>query len=144
MKKSTKALWIYTGILFSIAIVLIIITTFMQTKIVDDNGNLSVMGTLMATSEQKIKNLQNENVQLTTELNNLKQEHTATVEAVSALEVKISDEQAVKEKVAKLYRAYADGDVETMEKLIDALTEEQIEERIPTLYKRVKRAIEDY
>ena len=65
MKKSTKALWIYTGILFSIAIVLIIITTFMQTKIVDDNGNLSVMGTLMATSEQKIKNLQNENVQLT-------------------------------------------------------------------------------
>lgn len=144
MKKSTKALWIYTGILFSIAIVLIIITTFMQTKIVDDNGNLSVMGTLMATSEQKIKNLQNENVQLTTELNTLKQEHTATVEAVSALEAKISDEQAVKEKVAKLYQAYADGDVETMEKLIDALTEEQIEERIPTLYKRVKRAIEDY
>ena len=144
MKKSTKALWIYTGVLFSIAIVLIIITTFMQTKIVDDNGNLSVMGTLMATSEQKIKNLQNENVQLSTELNALKQEHAATVENASALESKINEEQAVKEKVAKLYQAYADGDVEAMEKLLAELTEEQIEERIPTLYRRVKRSIEDY
>ena len=144
MKKSTKALWIYTGVLFSIAIVLIIITTFMQTKIVDDNGNLSVMGTLMATSEQKIKNLQNENVQLSTELNALKQEHAATVENASALESKINEEQAVKEKVAKLYQAYADGDVEAMEKLLGELTEEQIEERIPTLYRRVKRSIEDY
>ncbi len=144
MKKSTKALWIYTGVLFSIAIVLIIITTFMQTKIVDDNGNLSVMGTLMATSEQKIKNLQNENVQLSTELNALKQEHAATVENASALEAKINEEQAVKEKVAKLYQAYADGDVEAMEKLLGELTEEQIEERIPTLYRRVKRSIEDY
>lgn len=143
MKKSTKALWIYTGVLFSIAIVLIIITTFMQTKIVDDNGNLSVMGTLTATSEQKIKNLQNENVQLSTELNALKQEHAATVENVKAMETKINEEQAIKEKVAQLYQAYADGDVETMEKLFSKLTEEQIEERIPTLYKRVKRTIED-
>lgn len=144
MKKSTKALWIYTGVLFSIAIVLIIITTFMQTKIVDDNGNLSVMGTLTATSEQKIKNLQNENVQLLTELNALKQEHAATVENANALETKINEEQAIKEKVAKLYQAYADGDVEAMEKQLEELTEEQIEERIPTLYRRVKRAIEDY
>lgn len=143
MKKSTKTLWIYTGVLFSIAIILIIITTFMQSKIVDDNGNLSVMGTLTATSEQKIINLQNENVKLTTELTAAKQENTASVEKIAELENKISEEEKIKEKVAKLYKAYADGDVETMEQLIDELTEKQIEDRIPTLYKRVINAIEE-
>ncbi len=143
MKKSTKTLWIYTGILFSIAILLILVTTFTQSKIVDDNGDLSVLGTLTATSKQKIINLQNENIKLGEEINALKQEHAALLESSATLVQEAEDEQALKEKVAKLYKAYADEDYDTMEKLMGELTEAQVEERIPTLYRRIKKIFEE-
>ena len=143
MKKSTKTLWIYTGILFSIAILLILVTTFTQSKIVDDNGDLSVLGTLTATSKQKIINLQNENIKLGEEINALKQEHAALLESSATLVQEAEDEQALKEKVAKLYKAYADEDYDTMEKLMGELTEAQVEERIPTLYRRIQKIFEE-
>lgn len=143
MKKSTKTLWIYTAILFSIAILLILVTTFTQSKIVDDNGNLSVLGTLTATSKQKIINLQNENIKLGEELNALKQEHAALLESSAALVKTSEEEQALKEKVAKLYKAYAEDDYETMQTLMEELTEAQINDRIPSLYSRVQRVLED-
>ncbi len=143
MKKSTKTLWIYTAILFSIAILLILVTTFTQSKIVDDDGNLSVLGTLTATSKQKIINLQNENIKLGEEINALKQEHTALLESSAALTQAAEEEQALKEKVAKLYQAYADDDYDTMQSLMGELSEAQVEERIPSLYRRVKRVLED-
>ena len=142
MKKSTKTLWIYTGVLFSIAIVLILVTTFTQSQIVDDNGDLSVLGTLTATSKQKIINLQNENVKLGNELAALQQEHAQLLENSASLVEDAETEQALKEKVAKLYKAYAEDDYETMQILIEKLTEAQVEERIPSLYGRVKRVLE--
>ncbi len=142
MKKSTKTLWIYIAVLFAIAILLILVTTFTQSKIVDDNGDLSVMGTLTATSKQKIINLQNENVALATELANLQKEHAALVEASAEVAEQAEAEKEVQAKVAKLYQAYVDEDYSLMAKLMDELTQEQIEQRIPTLYKRVKRVIE--
>lgn len=143
MKKSTKTLWIYTAILFSIAILLILVTTFTQSKIVDDNGDLSVLGTLTATSKQKIINLQNENIKLGEELNALQQEHTALLESSTALVQRTEEEQALKEKVAKLYQAYAEDDYDTMQALMEELTEAQVNERIPSLYSRVQRVLED-
>ncbi len=142
MKKSTKTLWIYTAILFVIAIFLILVTTFTQSKIVDDNGDLSVMGTLTATSKQKIINLQNENVELATQLVNLQKEHAALVEASAEVAAQAQEDKEISTKVAKLYQAYVDDDYSLMAKLMDELTKEQIEERIPTLYNRVKRVIE--
>ena len=144
MKKSTKTLWIYTAVLFSIAILLILVTTFTQSKIVDDDGNLSVLGSLTATSKQKINNLQEINMQLTNELNAIKQTQAETQAALDSVNQTIQDEQAVKEKVAKLYKAYADDDYETMKVLIESVTQTQVEERIPTLYNRVKKAIAEY
>ena len=143
MKKSTKTLWIYTAILFSIAILLILVTTFTQSKIVDDNGNLSVLGTLTATSKQKIINLQNENIKLGEELNALKQEHAELLESSAALIKQSEEEQVIKEKVAKLYKAYAEDDYGTMQSLMEELTEAQINERIPSLYRRVQRVLEE-
>lgn len=143
MKKSTKTLWIYTAILFSIAILLILVTTFTQSKIVDDNGNLSVLGTLTATSKQKIINLQNENIKLGEELNVLKQEHAELLESSAALIKQSEEEQVIKEKVAKLYKAYAEDDYGTMQSLMEELTEAQINERIPSLYRRVQRVLEE-
>ena len=144
MKKSTKTLWIYTAVLFSIAILLILVTTFTQSKIVDDDGNLSVLGSLTATSKQKINNLQEINLQLINELNALKQAQEETQAALDTANQSLQDEQAVKEKVAKLYKAYADDDYETMKAMLEEVSQTQVDERIPTLYKRVKNAIAEY
>ncbi len=142
MKKSTKTLWIYTAVLFSIAILLILITTYTQSKIVDDDGNLSVLAPLTATSKQKINNLQDINKQLTEELAILKQQQTDTQAALDAANQALEDEKIIREKVAKLYKAYTDDDYETMEQMMNEVTQTQVDERIPSLYRRVKRALE--
>lgn len=142
MKKGTKSLWIYTAILFSIAIVLILLTTLTQSKIVDNDGNLSVLGSFTATSKEKIINLQNENIALLDELNTLQEANARAQAAADGLAETVQTEQTLKENVAKLYAAYADDDDSTMRALLTTLTEDQINERIPGLYGRVQRSLE--
>ena len=143
MKKSTKKLWIYITILFSIAIVLILVTTFTQSKIVDNEGNLSLLGTLTATSKEKIVNLQTENANLKAELDTVKADNEQLKIDAEAYNATITEQQALKEKTAALYKAYVEGDTEKMQLYFSQLTKEQIEERIPGLYDRVQKALSE-
>ncbi len=143
MKKSTKKLWIYITVLFSIAIVLILVTTFTQSKIVDNDGNLSVLGSLTATSKEKIVNLQNENANLKAELEAVKTENIELKSNAETALTASTEQQRLKEQVASLYKAYTSGDHDKMKELISQLTKEQIDERIPGLYDKVQNALNE-
>lgn len=148
MKKSTKSLWIYTAILFIIAIALILATTLLQARLISSDGDIHVLGSFSKNATQNIAQLTEENVKLTNELNALKQEHTTLKTDFENVNNAAATESRHKELMRQMYNAYKNDDYDALESILntieeqDLITIEQADAFIPDLYNRAKRTLE--
>jgi|GEM_PF-2612734 len=148
MRKNTKSLWIYAGVLLIIAIALIFITTLTQAQLVEHDGDFEVLGTVMQTSQENMSRvtndnikLSNENIKLTntnaeltdenvflsTEISNLK----ATIATCEANAAAIEQTRLLSSAILSAYIA---EDKELLTTLLETTTPELLDAFLPGLY----------
>lgn len=143
MKKLTKSLWIYSAILFIIAIGLIFTATILQARLISPDGNIEVLGTFTTTTKQNIENLTNENINLTNKLNDALTQRDKLQSDYDNIKSSYDSELAKKDIVKQLYIAYDENDYEAIESLCAQITKEEADEFIPGLYADAQKALKN-
>lgn len=141
MNKSTKSLWIYAAVLFLAAIGLIFLTTITQARLVKNNGDFEVLGTLNENARQNVVRLTQENVALQNKINRLEDENKQLSAELESLKTAQDADQTIKQVVAQAYDAYAKKDYETLEALMENITKEQLDTYLPGFYAETQKAI---
>lgn len=143
MKKLTKSLWIYSAILFIIAIGLIFTATILQARLISPDGNIEVLGTFTTTTKQNIENLTNENINLTNKLNDALTQRDKLQSDYDNIKSSYDSELAKKDIVKQLYIAYDENDYEAIESLCAQITKEEADEFVPGLYDYAQKALKN-
>lgn len=145
MKKTTKSLWIYAAVLFIIAIVLILTATLLQARVISpDSGEIEVLGTFTRDLKQNVTTLTEENVSLTSKLNETTAQNEQLKAELDSVKAAYEKEIANKEIVKKMYEAYSNDDYTSLEPLFSQITAEEADTYIKGLYKKAKRAYDAY
>lgn len=144
MKKSTKSLWIYAAVLFLIAIGLILLTTLTQARLVNQDGNFEVLGTLNENAQKNVSRLTEENIALQGELNTVKTENEALSEELDSARSAADASQNLLNTIGALYSAQQAEDYETLEALLSGVTKEQIEPYLPGFYDQAQEDVAAY
>ena len=139
--KSTKQMWIYACILFIIALALILLTTLTQWKLVPESGNLQLLDTFTQNSAQRIDQLNQENVELKTELNQKESDFSKLTESYNSL---LSEYETLKgdkafldasnKKLYNLINAYLSNDKESVREQIKEFSKEELDAVLPGFY----------
>lgn len=110
MQKNTKHLWIYTGILFFVALILIVIAYFTQSNIINETkqiqeSNLNVM-------QKSVTQLTEENRKLKTDCDEKAKtikEQSQIIEKYKEKETESILSKEIDEKLAMAYDSFASG-----------------------------------
>ncbi len=132
--KSTKQMWIYAGVLFAVALILILVTTITQWKLIGENGNLQVLDSFTQSSNQRIEQLTGENVKLKEELAKTQKELSSLKEALVSLESENAYMKDENEKLYSLINSYLDGDKKAVREKIKSFSKEQLDAVLPGFY----------
>lgn len=143
MKKLTKSLWIYSAILFIIAIGLIFTATILQARLISPDGNIEVLGTFTTNAKQNIENLTNENIALTDKLNSETARGDKLQADYDALNSAYKSELEKKDTVKQLYAAYSEKNYEKTEELCAKITKEEADEFIEGLYDNAQKLLKN-
>lgn len=132
--KSTKQMWIYAGVLFAVALILILVTTITQWKLIGENGNLQVLESFTQSSNQRIEQLTDENVKLKEELSNAQKELVALKEALVSSENENAYIKDENEKLYSLIGSYLKGDKKAVREKLKSFSKEQLDAILPGFY----------
>lgn len=144
--KSTKQMWIYAGILFIIALALIMITTITQWKLVPESSNLQLLDTFTQNTTQRMDQLNQENINLKNQLNEKTSELTALTNSYNELytenETLKSDKafsDASNKKLYNLINAYINDDVSEVREQIKEFSREELNSILPGFYDKANK-----
>lgn len=139
--KNTKQMWIYAGILFIVALALILLTTITQWKLVPEYGNLQVLDSFTQNSNQRIDQLTAETVTLKNQLNASQQDLDALKSEYTNLQAqyeKLKSDKAFLDasntKVYSLLNAYLKNDKTAVREQIKNFSKEELDAILPGFY----------
>ena len=134
-------MWIYAGVLFIVALALILITTITQWKLIPENGNLQVLDSFTQNSNQRIDQLTTETVNLKNQLN----ETQRTLDEINAKYQQLYTEHetlksdkafldASNTKIYSLLNAYFKNDKTAVREQIKNFSKEELDAILPGFY----------
>ena len=132
--KSTKQMWIYAGVLFAVALILILVTTITQWKLIGENGNLQVLDSFTQSSNQRIEQLTGENVKLKEELTKTQKELSSLKEALVSSENENAYMKDENEKLYSLIDSYLKGNKKDVREKLKSFSKEQLDAVLPGFY----------
>ena len=127
MKKNTRYLWIYTAILFSFALILIVFAYFTQNNIVSETkqiqeSNLNIM-------QKSVTQLTEENTTLKNDVNEkdkLLEEQKQLIDAYKLKETEMILEKETDEKLVMAYENYVSGNITEAKNMISTYDREKL------------------
>ena len=127
MRENTKFLWMYVGILFSFALILIV---FAGLSTNNDAKHTKGLKSDITQLSQEVTELKNANAELTNQITNITAENEALKLQADTLNAQIASEKAVDDALFAATKAKEVGELEKVKEIIDpmdplALTELQ-------------------
>lgn len=139
--KMRKSLWVYLSVLLFTAIALIILTTIMQYKVIDDDGKFDISSSFTQNAKQNIQSLTEKNIELGASLDEANSQNAALKEELDASRSELEKITQERDNAAKLYAAYKDGDKDKMREIMQNTDRGVLEIYIPGLYDYVTNAL---
>ena len=144
--KNTKQMWVYAGVLFIVALALILVTTLTQWKLIPENGNLQVLDSFTQNSNQRIEQLTAETVTLKNQLLEVQRNYDEVNAKYTALQAEHdalkSDEaflNASNEKVYSLINAYLNNNKTAVREQLKNFSKEELEAILPGFYDKASK-----
>lgn len=133
MKSKTKFIWVYTIILFSIALILILVAGLTQQNYEEElqSHTEATMG-----MQRSVTELSDRNMVLQTENETLKAENEALKAEKEALEAEKSLGET-NEKLIEAYHKYKNGYISAAKELLETIDPETLSAEQKTLYNRI-------
>lgn len=127
MKKNIRYLWIYTGILFSVALLLIIFAYFTQSNIINETKQIQEKN--LNGMQKSVTQLTEDNRKLKTECEKLTKtvdEQNQIIETYKEKETESILTKEVDEKLAMAYDSYAGGKKSEAKNMLISIDREKL------------------
>ena len=145
MDKNNKSLFLYTALIFFVAIILIILAFFGQTNL--EKNQIAIESSAPQTSTvsgitEKASALSEENAKLVQEINSLKTEITTRDTTIEELNTKIANLTIIEDNNTLLFHAYESklaGHDDDLEEILSSINYDQLTPEQKITYDNLKK-----